>query len=273
MADTEAGDAPVLNDEEIAVQNWQQLKEQEASEQATRDLKSRLDKARNQRQLKAKLVGKGLGDADADDDGNARAWVKKAKKQAKAMAAQLAAKREQELAEMDAELARSYAEDDLAGLKVGHDAEAFDEGREHVLTLKDSRVLDDADDELVDNDLAEQKRLEERLDLKKKGKDALKYKPYEDDEMTHGGKKRGVLSKYDVDIDGGDTAVQLGFTLAGSSRDNSRQEAESTTFEAVAKPVVKSTEARQELAKELNRTLVDLSHESELIRTFSSFRS
>lgn len=32
---------------------------------------------------------------------------------------------------------------DLAGLKVSHDFEELDEGEARVLTLKDSRVLDD----------------------------------------------------------------------------------------------------------------------------------
>lgn len=31
---------------------------------------------------------------------------------------------------------------DLAGIKVSHDADDFDEGEEHILTLKDSRILD-----------------------------------------------------------------------------------------------------------------------------------
>lgn len=33
--------------------------------------------------------------------------------------------------------------EDLAGLKVSHDFEAMDEGEERILTLKDSRVLED----------------------------------------------------------------------------------------------------------------------------------
>lgn len=33
--------------------------------------------------------------------------------------------------------------EDLAGLKVGHDFEGLGEGEDRVLTLKDSRILDD----------------------------------------------------------------------------------------------------------------------------------
>lgn len=37
----------------------------------------------------------------------------------------------------------SYGESDLKGIKVAHDQDDFEEGEETVLTLKDSRVLDD----------------------------------------------------------------------------------------------------------------------------------
>ena len=39
-------------------------------------------------------------------------------------------------------LARSYATGDLEGLKVAHDFEELGEGEDRILTLKDSRILD-----------------------------------------------------------------------------------------------------------------------------------
>ena len=37
----------------------------------------------------------------------------------------------------------SLAAEDLEGLKVSHDFEGMEEGEERILTLKDSRILED----------------------------------------------------------------------------------------------------------------------------------
>lgn len=39
--------------------------------------------------------------------------------------------------------AEEYTTKDLAGIEVQHGEEAFEEGREVILTLKDSKILDD----------------------------------------------------------------------------------------------------------------------------------
>lgn len=98
------------------------------------------------------MVGVGLGADDADavknEDGvaeasDSKAWVKHQKKRAK----ELAAKRAKELEEMDKRFAEEglakYGEEDLKGIKVSHGQDDFEEGEDTVLTLKDSRVLDD----------------------------------------------------------------------------------------------------------------------------------
>jgi U4/U6.U5 tri-snRNP-associated protein 1 len=38
--------------------------------------------------------------------------------------------------------------EDLAGLKVSHDFEALNEGEDRILTLKDSRILDNEGEKL-----------------------------------------------------------------------------------------------------------------------------
>jgi U4/U6.U5 tri-snRNP-associated protein 1 len=124
--------------------------------------------------------------------------------------------------------------EDLAGIKVSHDVTAFEEG-EHILTLKDSRILDgegqlelcsfpigactdalllplacSAEDELMNLDLAGQEEDAKNIDLKRKKRE---YDGYDDEEFDPGmlGVKKKVLSKYDVDIEGAQDGVGLLF--------------------------------------------------------------
>lgn len=39
--------------------------------------------------------------------------------------------------------------EDLAGLKVSHDFEAMEEGEDRILTLKDSRILDNEGEQMA----------------------------------------------------------------------------------------------------------------------------
>lgn len=144
--------APVKDADAIAAENYAKRREQEAKDRDTAALQSRIDRSLNARERQKKLIGVGLGADDQEgikvEDGSAegddtKAWVRKQKKNAKI----LAAKREKEQAEADkrdqeAGLAK-YGEDDLRGIKVSHGQEDFEEGEETILTLKDSRVLDD----------------------------------------------------------------------------------------------------------------------------------
>ena len=145
LADTSKGETVEPSEEEVANANFEAQRQAASQERAAKDLKGRLDKARNQKELKARLAGKGLGeDGDAADAAaDAKAWVKRTKKRAKEVAAELARKREAELEEMDQLASARYDERDLAGLKVGHDEDEFETGEDHVLTLKDSKLLDD----------------------------------------------------------------------------------------------------------------------------------
>jgi len=209
-----------------------------------------------------------LGEAAADEDvaGAAKDWVKKSKRRAKEIAAELARKKDEELQAMDAELAARYDERDLAGLRVAHEADEFKEGEENILTLKDSRLIgadEGSDDELENVNMAEYKRTDTRLDLKKKGKNVNQYTGLDDEEFSTG-KKAGILSKYDADIKDGsiDPSSSTGFRLGVGRGDSTRDEDdEANTFEAVSRPVDRSAESRQELAKELNKTLMDLNYD------------
>lgn len=110
---------------------------------------------RNRRELHASLKGATLGDADEDVDDTLK-WVRKSKKKEK----ELAKKRQEDFANRDKETQEDYTEreytiiaiaayeltnlrvGDLVGLKVSHDFDEMDEGEARILTLKDSRILD-----------------------------------------------------------------------------------------------------------------------------------
>lgn len=95
----------------------------------------------------------------------------------------------------------------------------MDEGEARILTLKDSRILDNegessgrllhvdanavgTEDELQNVEMAEEERRQKNKELKIKNRD---YTGYDDDEFTEGNQgvmKRSVLAKYDEDIEG-----------------------------------------------------------------------
>lgn len=191
------------------------------------------DRVRNRRELHASLKGATLGDAEDDVDDTLK-WIKRNKKKEK----ELAKKRQQELENRDKEIQEDYTErgllfccleksesyrsllGDLVGLKVSHDFDELDEGEAKILTLKDSRILDNegkilfdiqkvcklnvcpAEDELQNVEMAEEERLKERLDLKIKKR---AYTGYDDDEFKEGNQglmKRSILAKYDEELEG-----------------------------------------------------------------------
>jgi U4/U6.U5 tri-snRNP-associated protein 1 len=121
----------------------------------------------------------------------------------------------------------------LAGLKVSHDLDELAEGEEQILTLKDSRIIDNegtgptytvvllklthiVEDELQNVLAAEHARTEQRIQNKAKNRE---YSGYDDDEFTEGraGIRKKVLAKYDEDIDGPQETVGL-ILIYGESR-------------------------------------------------------
>jgi U4/U6.U5 tri-snRNP-associated protein 1 len=173
--------------------NYRKLQEAEEAKRK-RDAKAEaIKKARDAAKRFSKLDGKGLGEADDDDDLDAKSWLIKQKKRQKEI--EKARKREQELA--DAEAAAEYTAKDLAGVKVGHELETFEEGEEQVLVLKDTTIDENEEegDELENLDLREREKLNEKIELKKK---KPVYNPHEIDETG----ESNILAHYDVEIDG-----------------------------------------------------------------------
>eukprot|EP00126_Sphaerothecum_destruens_P000014 Sdes_comp10019_c0_seq1m1606 len=89
-----------------------------------------------------------------------------------------------------------YTSEDLKGLKVEHDFEEIGEGDTLILTLKDSNILDDADDVLENIAFKEKEKVEKNNLLKKK---KTVYNPYDQEEFDSFGmpQKKSILKHYD----------------------------------------------------------------------------
>ncbi|KAK1807867.1 hypothetical protein LTR12_017776 [Friedmanniomyces endolithicus] len=173
--------------------NWQRLEDERLEKEEREKRKAAAKKARNAAQRYAKMDGKGLGEAD-EEEMDTRAWLLSQKKRQKKI--EKTRKLEEELAAREREaLQQEYTSKDLAGVKVGHEAGEFDEATgEQVLTLKDTAIGEESeDDELENAELKAREKLEANLRLKKKRPD---YDPMEQDE------EKTLLSKYDEEIDG-----------------------------------------------------------------------
>jgi U4/U6.U5 tri-snRNP-associated protein 1 len=186
--------------------NYRKAQEVEEAKKK-RDAKTdTIKKARDAAKRFSKMEGKGLGDADEDDDLDAKAWLTKQKKRQKEI--EKARKRDKDLMDAEAAAAAEYTAKDLAGVKVGHEFETFEEGEEQVLTLKDTTIDENEEegDELENLDLRERERLNEKLELKKK---KPVYNPNDIDETG----AKSILAHYDEEIDG---KKGKKFTLDGS---------------------------------------------------------
>ncbi|KAF7192572.1 hypothetical protein HII31_06119 [Pseudocercospora fuligena] len=205
-----------------AGKNWERLEAEKRDKEERQRRKEQAKKERDRAAKFAKLEGKGLGDADDENELDTRTWLLQQKKRQKKI--EKTRKLEEELAERERLAQADYTSKDLAGVKVGHEAAEFDEFTgEQILTLKDQDIGEDSgDDELENQELKAKEKLEEKLRLKKKRPD---YDP------TEQGEVQNVLSKYDEEIEG---KKQKKFTLdgQGSTVEASRSAADD---ESVAK--------------------------------------
>lgn len=176
-------------------ENWTKL-QGEADAKAQREAKNEaIKKARDAARKYAKLEGKGLGEADEVTELDTKTWLIQQKKRQKKLERERLRKLEQELAER--EHVPDHTAEDLAGVKVAHELNDFDEGDEQVLTLKDTTIdqNEEEGDELENLELKEREVLNERIQLKKK---KPVYDPNEVDETG----STSILKHYDETIDG-----------------------------------------------------------------------
>ncbi|KXJ96896.1 SART-1 protein [Microdochium bolleyi] len=183
--------------EAAAYDNYKKVMEAEAAKKKRDEKLAAIKKARDAAKRAEVLEGKGLGEADGDndkDDLSAKAWLKSQSKRQKKI--DQARKYEEQLAAAEAEaLANAqYTSKDLAGVKVGHEATAFEDGDAYVMTLKDTNVLDEEDgDELENMDLRDKEKLNRNLEMKKK-------KPVYDVHAMDEDGEHNLLAQYDEDL-------------------------------------------------------------------------
>ncbi|KAI8988152.1 SART-1 protein [Mycotypha africana] len=180
----------VADPDQVAYENYQKLKEEKEKAAKEEEIKKNIEKAKNRKRNLAKLQGKGLGEADDEEDDSALNWIRKSRKIEK----DLAARRAKELEDMD-NTYQKYDANQLAGLKVSHALSEFEEGGETILTLKDRGILEENDEEMVELsnvELEDRQRLKKNLEAKKQKPG---YNPYDDDQFS--GKKPSILPQYE----------------------------------------------------------------------------
>ncbi|KAH7075328.1 SART-1 protein [Paraphoma chrysanthemicola] len=203
-----------------AYDNWKKLQDEAEAKKKREERTAAIKKQREQAARFAKLEGKSL--ADEGDDADDMAWLKSSKKRQKKIAKAEQMQKDLEERERQAREAMQYTEADLAGIKVGHEVDQFDD-EDQILVLKDTAVDAEDDDELEAVALRDQERLQERLDSKKR------KRVYDPNDMDESGQK-SILAQYDEEIDGKKGKI---FTLDGKGRTVEDAQAEA---EGVVKP-------------------------------------
>ncbi|KAF1978174.1 DNA binding protein-like protein SART-1 [Bimuria novae-zelandiae CBS 107.79] len=221
----QAGDDPdeepastIESREAAGFDNWKKLQDEAAAKKKREDRLAAIKKEREKAARFAKLEGKGLADAAQDEDD--MAWLKGSKKRQKKIAKAEQMQKELEERERQAREALEYTEADLAGVKVGHEVDQFEDGEDQVLVLKDTAVDAEDEDELEAVALKEKERLQEKLDSKKRKRT---YDPNDDGQQS-------ILAQYDETIEG---KKRNAFTLDGQGRTVEQMQAEAA---GAAKP-------------------------------------
>jgi U4/U6.U5 tri-snRNP-associated protein 1 len=183
--------------EAAAYDNYKKVQDAENARKRREEKAAAIKKARDTAKRRETLEGKGLGEVDGDDDLDAKSWLMSQKKRQKQIEKSRKKEQEAEAAKAAAAAAAKYTSKDLAGVKVRHEVDAFEEGDEQILTLADRDILadDDEGDELENIELREREKLNEKLDLKKK-------KPVYDPHEINDTGEQNLLSQYDEEISG-----------------------------------------------------------------------
>ncbi|KAI0900470.1 SART-1 protein [Annulohypoxylon nitens] len=183
--------------EAAAYDNYKKIQDAEQAKKKREAKAAAVKRARDAAKRNEILEGKGLGDAN-EGELDTKAWLISQKKRQKQI--EKVRKLEEELAAAEAEAAAAiqYTSKDLAGVKVGHEIGSFEEGEEQILTLKDSNILGDGDeegDELENINLREREKLDKKLESKKK-------KPVYDPNAIDETGEQSLLAQYDEEIVG-----------------------------------------------------------------------
>uniref|UniRef100_A0A7S3PNI2 SART-1 protein n=1 Tax=Aplanochytrium stocchinoi TaxID=215587 RepID=A0A7S3PNI2_9STRA len=172
------------------------------------DVEARIERARKKRKLKEKFIStKTL--AESSEDLDTSEWIKRSKlKQNEALKALERAKEFEELESTHAKEAETYDSTQLGGIRISHHLKDLKPGEEVIMTLKDTSVLDEANndltgkvDELENVYIAEGERAKKRAKLQEKIQRSKKSYAGIEEEYDEDGKRmeKGILDKYDLE--------------------------------------------------------------------------
>ncbi|XP_063612338.1 U4/U6.U5 tri-snRNP-associated protein 1-like [Penaeus indicus] len=121
--------------------------------------------------------------------------------------------------EMTEQKTKKYNRGDLSGMLIEHEVKRFEEGRTTILTLKDSNILDDKEDTLVNVNMVDDEHVEKNLKRRLKKTDDKEYEAPEVDEFGNI-VQNSLLTKYDEEIEGEKkTSFRLGTGGESSAAD------------------------------------------------------
>ena len=220
-----------------ARENWLKKHSVERKAADEEKIKKNIEEAKDRAARRRKLEGTSLGStpsrAETGAESSTKSWLQNLRRKQKADST-----KSSQASKVDtATSASSYDSTDLKGLKVSHKlSEIQGEVGDVILTLKDSSVLDDDDQEiqLESTELVEKQKLKDKLRAKR---GLTQLSDDEDDEGEF--KPKHVLSKYDDVIDGDNVPLSSGFTLDGSSTLSKTSKGTSTTKATLNKNFVK----------------------------------
>lgn len=163
-----------------AVENFQKLEQQRIATEQKSAIALRLQKARQRILDLKRKQGQTIGGADTEEE-STKDWVKRTRHNKPQS-------QQEVFDQFDADIERQYTSQDLKGLRVTHDISKLQNESDVVLTLADTNVLDENDDNLENIAIRDEDRLQKNIRARKRIRQSVSDEENEDDSL---------LSKYD----------------------------------------------------------------------------
>ncbi|KAH8860121.1 U4/U6.U5 tri-snRNP-associated protein isoform 3 [Schistosoma japonicum] len=175
-------------------------------------IKEKLNVLKEKRLLLDKIGQEKLS-IPAEHESDVQSWIEKMREKERIQ--KQAEERAKLLSEIDDQLSvsefveprlimndKKYKSEDLAGLRVEHSSTRFVDGQSVILTIKDSGVLDESEDVLVNVNIADDEKADLYKENSRKTAGLAGIDDLEDEEVLLGLRSKAVLSKYDSEISG-----------------------------------------------------------------------
>lgn len=154
--------------EEVEFDNWQAKTKEDDAKLRQSEIESRLAVAAERRARRKRLAGTGLGEQGDDDN---TSFLKNINKKRKRPRVEISR-------EEDEDDREEYTAKDMAGMKIGHSLEDFQgegEGEQVILTLKDTDVLDEDGEDILESATLNEQLKQRASDKVRKGTQRKAY--------------------------------------------------------------------------------------------------